>query len=310
MKPRPAAFPALTGTAYPAVMSGSPDPRLTPARPHLADARLRGTVEAARYVEGQARRVVVPSAPLRRRPASGAGIDTEAVLGDAVTFYAEEDGHAFVQLARDGYVGYLPAESLGPPDPAPTHVVMALRTFLYPAPDLKTPPLGHLSLGARIAVTGRSGDYAETARGFVFAGHIDEATATVPDHAGTAARLVGTPYLWGGRTSLGLDCSGLVQLCLHLAGRDCPRDADMQERSLGEALPGDGQALPGDREDLRRGDFVFWRGHVGLMLDERLLIHANGHHMSVAVEPLAEARARILANSYGAVTSFRRLGPS
>ncbi len=140
---------------------------------------------------------MVPSAPLRRHPSPRAGIDTEALIGDAVTFYAEEDGHAFVQLARDGYVGYLPAESLGSPDPEPTHVVMALRTFLYPAPDLKTPPLGHLSLGARIAVTGRSGDYAETARGFVFAGHINEATTTVPDYAGTAARLVGTPYLWG-----------------------------------------------------------------------------------------------------------------
>jgi cell wall-associated NlpC family hydrolase len=281
-------------------MSGSPDPRLTPARPHLADARLRGRVEAARYVEGRARRVVVPSAPLRRHPSPGAGIDTEALIGDAVTLYAEEDGHAFVQLARDGYVGYLPADSLGSPDPAPTHVVLALRTFLYPAPDLKTPPLGHLSLGARIAATGASGAYVETAGGFVFAGHVREGAATAPDFAGTAARLVGTPYLWGGRTSLGLDCSGLVQLCLHLAGRDCPRDADMQERALGQPLPGDG-------DDLRRGDLVFWRGHVGLMLDASLLLHANGHHMSVVVEPLAEARSRILANSYGAVTSFRRL---
>jgi cell wall-associated NlpC family hydrolase len=280
-------------------MSGSPDPRLTPARPHLADARLRGSVEAARYVEGQARRVVVPSAPLRRHPSPSAGIDTEALIGDAVTFYAEEDGHAFVQLARDGYVGYLPADSLGPPDPAPTHVVLALRTFLYPAPDLKTPPLGHLSLGARIAATGASGEYVETAAGFVFAGHVRDGATTEPDFAGTAARLVGTPYLWGGRTSLGLDCSGLVQLCLHLAGRDCPRDADMQERALGQPVDGD---------DLRRGDLVFWRGHVGLMLDAGLLIHANGHHMSVAVEPLGQARSRILANSYGAVTSFRRLG--
>lgn len=275
------------------------DPRLTPARPHLADARLRGRVEAARYVEGRARRVVVPSAPLRRAPSPDAGTETEALLGDAVTFYDEQEGHAFVQLTRDGYVGYLPAGSLGPAEPAPTHVVTALRSFLYPVPDLKRPPNGHLSLGARLTATGREGDYLATAGGFVFAAHCRAAGYTAPDIAGTAERLVGTPYLWGGRTSLGLDCSGLVQLCLHLAGQDCPRDADMQERGLGIALPDDPAAL-------ERGDLVFWRGHVGMMLDASRVIHANGHHMAVAVEPLAEARARILANSYGPVTSLRR----
>lgn len=282
-------------------MTTPSDPRLTPARPHLADAALRGRVEAARYVEGQARRVVVPSAPLRRTPSAQSGTETEALLGDAATFYAEEDGHAFVQLRRDGYVGYLPVGSLGPAEPAPTHVVTALRSFLYPAPDLKRPPLGHLSLGARLTATGREGDYLATPGGFVFAAHCRDVGFTAPDIAGTAERLVGTPYLWGGRTSLGLDCSGLVQLCLHLAGHDCPRDADMQEGGLG--IP-----LPDDPAGLARGDLVFWRGHVGMMLDATLLIHANGHHMAVAVEPLAEARARILAHSYGPVTSVRRPG--
>ncbi len=280
-------------------MTTTPDPRLTPARPHLADARLRGIVSAERYVDGQTRRVAVPSAPMRRTPSPESGTETEAVLGDAVTYYGEEEGHAFVQLQRDGYVGYLPVGSLGPADPEPTHVVVALRTFLYPAPDLKRPPQGHLSLGAGLSATGRTGDYIETAAGFVFAGHCRDASFVAPDFAATAEGLVGTPYLWGGRTSLGLDCSGLVQLCLHLAGRDCPRDADMQERGLGTALPDDPVGL-------ERGDLVFWRGHVGMMLDATRLIHANGHHMAVAVEPLAEARARILNHSFGAVTAFRR----
>ena len=276
------------------------DPRLTPARAHVADLRLRDRVEAERYVAGVPRRVVAPAAPLRRAPFPEAGLDTEALLGDAVTVYAEEDGHAFVQLARDGYVGYLPADSLGPADPEPTHRVAVLRTFLYPAPDLKRPARAHLSLGARLAATGEAGDYLETPGGYVFAGHCAALDQVEPDYAGTAERLVGTPYLWGGRTSLGLDCSGLVQLCLDIAGLPCLRDADMQERSLG-------RALRPDHADLRRGDFVFWRGHVGLMLDPRLLIHANGHHMAVAVEPLAAAVSRILANSYGPVTSLRRL---
>lgn len=281
-------------------MTGPLDPRLTPARPHLADLRLRGVVEAERYVSGEPRRVVVPCAPLRRAPRSDAGLETEASLGDPVTVYTEEDGHAFVQLTRDGYVGYLPVDSLGPADPEPTHRVTALRTFLYPAPDLKRPPRAHLGLGARLVATGEAGDYLESPGGYVFARHCASIDACAPDHAGTAERLVGTPYLWGGRTSLGLDCSGLVQLCLDMAGLPCLRDADMQERTLGHPLPL-------SFEDLRRGDFVFWRGHMGLMLDAATLIHANGHHMAVAVEPLAVAVARILEDSYGPVTSLRRL---
>ncbi|GJD93864.1 C40 family peptidase [Methylobacterium iners] len=277
------------------------DPRLTPARPDLADLRLKGQVEAARYVTGSDRRVVVPSAPLRRAPSPEAGIDTEAVLGDPVTIYEDRDGFAFVQLAADGYVGYLPSAALGDPEPAPTHRIQALRTFLYPAPDLKRPALAHLSLGAAVTVAAREGDYLRLATGgYVFAGHCGALNAYEPDFAATAERLVGTPYLWGGRTSLGLDCSGLVQLCLATAGLPSPRDADQQERALGEPLPD-------SLEGLTRGDLVFWRGHVGLMLDSDRLIHANGHHMMVAVELLREAVARIAEKSYGAVTSVRRM---
>ncbi|MGV7031605.1 C40 family peptidase [Methylobacterium symbioticum] len=275
------------------------DPRLTPARPDLADVALRGRVAAARFVEPRPMRVAVPVAPLRRAPTPDSGLDTEAVMGDAVRVYAVEDGFAWVQIERDGYVGYLPAESLGPPEPAPTHRVGALRTFLYPAPDLKRPALAHLSLGAGLAVTGVEGDYFAVPGGYVFAGHCRSIAAREPDFAGTAERLVGTPYLWGGRTTLGLDCSGLIQLCLEQAGLTCPRDADQQERGLGAAL-----AL--DPAGLRRGDLVFWRGHVGMMLDRETLIHANGHHMAVAVEPLAGAAARILEKSYGPVTGYRR----
>ncbi|MDE4911079.1 NlpC/P60 family protein [Methylobacterium sp. 092160098-2] len=281
-------------------MSEPLDPRLTPARPHVADLRLRDRVTAARYVAGTPLRVTAPSAPLRREPDPGAGLDTEALLGDAVDLYDAAEGFAFVQLARDGYVGYLPADSLGPADPEPTHRVTALRTFLYPEPDLKRPVLGHLSLGARLVATGESGAYLETRGGYVFARHCASVESREPDYVATAMRLAGTPYLWGGRTSLGLDCSGLVQLCLDMAGLPCPRDADMQERALG-------QALPLDLAHLRRGDLVFWRGHVGLMRDPETLIHANGHHMAVAAEPLAEAVARIEAHSFGAVTGIRRL---
>jgi cell wall-associated NlpC family hydrolase len=276
------------------------DLRLVPARPEIADARLRGHVEAARYVAGEPRGVVVPLAPLRRTPRFDAGLETEAVMGDTVTFYGAEEGFAFVRFSHDGYVGYLPEAALGPLAPA-THRITALRSFLYPGPDLKQPATGYLTLGARIRAEETVGAYHRLATGgYVFAGHCADLADIEPDYAATAERLVGTPYLWGGRTSLGLDCSGLVQLCLAQAGRAAPRDAEQQERGLGEALPL-------DLDGLRRGDLVFWRGHVGLMLDATRLIHANGHHMAVAVEPLDEAVARIRQNSYGPVTSIRRL---
>ncbi|GBU19323.1 MULTISPECIES: C40 family peptidase [Methylobacterium] len=285
-------------------MTDLSDPRTTPARPDLADIRLKGRVEAQTFVEARPRRVAVESAPLRRRPSPEAGLDTEAVMGEAAALYDERDGFAFVQLLRDGYVGYLPSESLGPADPEPDHRITAIRTFVYPAPDMKRPNRGHLGLGSKVHAHERSGDFLRVGEGlWVFAAHCEPLDRWAPDWAGTAERLVGVPYLWGGRTSLGLDCSGLVQLCLELAGLPCPRDTDQQERALGARLPD-------DPEGLRRGDLVFWRGHVGLMLDAGTLIHANGHHMAVAVEPLAGAIARIAEKSYGAVTAFRRITPS
>lgn len=288
------------------------DPRLTPARPDLADERLRGQVEAAAYVPGRPHRITAPVAPLRRAPDPSAGLDSEALFGEAATIYDIRDGWAFAQLAADGYVGYLPAEALGPVDPAPTHRVSALRTFLYPAADLKRPALGALSLGAQVAVAAREGAYARLPDGrFVWAGHLAPFEATEPDIAATALRFLGTPYLWGGRSSLGLDCSGLVQTALHAAGLAAPRDSDQQEAALGEAV------VPGpDLAGLRRGDLVFWRGHVGMMLDETQLIHANGHHMAVAIEPLAEAEARIRAGRTGpgtgdgAIRTVKRLLPA
>ncbi|CAA2101104.1 Dipeptidyl-peptidase 6 [Methylobacterium bullatum] len=287
------------------------DARLVPARPDLADIRLRGRVEAARYVAGRSGRLIAASAPLRRKPSLDAGIETEAVMGDPVTLYDTGDGFAFVQLETDGYVGYLLEAALALKALAPTHRVTALRTFLYPDANMKRPPLGHVSLGAGLDIAGREGDFLRLADGahafadlaYVFADHCAPVGIVKPDPAATAERLVGTPYLWGGRTSLGLDCSGLVQLCLALAGIPSPRDADQQEAALGTALR---LSLDG----LIRGDLVFWRGHVGMMLDETRLIHANGHHMAVAVEPLAGAVERIAEKSYGAVTSIRRITAS
>jgi cell wall-associated NlpC family hydrolase len=283
------------------------DRRITPARADLADERLRGAVAAARFSAGVVKRVVAPSTPLRPHPSPESPIDTEALAGEPVTVYDEHEGWAWGQLAADGYVGYLSAEALGSPDPAPTHRVAALRTFVYPGPNLKLPHLAHLSLGAAVAVQGQEGDWARIGpAAFVFSGHLAPLDSHEPDFVTVAERFVGTPYLWGGKTSLGVDCSGLIQLSLSAAGIEAPRDTDMQEKALG--LPVEtGPGLFG----LRRGDLIFWKGHMGVMLDPERLLHANGHHMAVAVEPLREAEERIRLKSFGPIVAVKRLpGPA
>lgn len=286
----------------PTLPAATLDRRLTPARPDLADERLAGLVEAARFVSPVRRQVIAPSAPLRREPRPDAGLETEALMGEAVAVYDRQEGVAWVQLLGDGYVGYLPEEALGPEAPAPTHVVSALRTFLFPAPDMKLPALGHLSFGAGVTPGGRTGDYAAVPGGFVYAPHLMPVSETIADYPAIAERFLHTPYLWGGRTSLGLDCSALVQLSLAAAGIAAPRDTDLQRAALGEEV-----ALEADLSGLRRGDLVFWRGHVGIMLDAGRLIHANGFHMSVAIEPLAEAERRISEKSFGPIVAVNRL---
>jgi cell wall-associated NlpC family hydrolase len=284
-------------------MSSNPfDPRLTPARADLAAAHLRGLVDAERFVEGGKKRIIAASAPLRRSPQADASLETEALHGESVTLYDEQDGWAWAQLERDQYVGYLPAAVLGAPS-APTHRVAALRTHAYPGPAIKLPPRLALSLGAQLSVVGREGDFAVSDDGlYLWSRSLTEVSAHEPDWVAVAERFVGTPYLWGGRTSEGIDCSGLVQTALMAGGLASPRDSDMQEAGLGEPIAIDDPAAP-----LARGDLMFWKGHVGIMRDPVTLLHANGWHMKTVSEPLAQARERIAANGGGEVTSVRRL---
>jgi cell wall-associated NlpC family hydrolase len=279
------------------------DRRITPFRPDLADERLRGRVEAERFSAGTVMRVTAPSTGVRRHPSPDAPLDTEALMGELVTVYDEHEGWAWGQIHTDGYVGYLSAEALGQPGPEPTHRIGALRTFVYVGPSLKLPVVGHLTLNTAVCVAERQGDYARLATGgYVHAVHLIDLDARAPDFVAVAERFVGTPYLWGGRTSLGLDCSGLVQTALAAAGIPAPRDSDMQEEALGTPVaPGPGL------EGLRRGDLVFWKGHVGIMLDGERLIHANGYSMDTWIEPLAVAEERIRVKSYGPITSVKRL---
>ncbi len=280
-----------------------PDPRTTPARPDLAAAHLEGRVAAARFVEPRAMLVCVPAAPVTAEADGAAEMTSQLLFGERFDML-DDDGHwAWGQSALDGYVGYVPRSCLDAPEilgaEGPTHRVAAPSTHVYPEPAFKARPAGGVPYGARIAVAGAEDGFARLAAGgFVPERHIAPLGAPA-DPVAEAERLLGVPYLWGGRTSLGVDCSGLVQVALQAAGIDCPRDSDQQEAALGRPL------APGERP--RRGDLVFWKGHIGILLNGTRLLHANLHHMAVAAEPLAEARRRIAAKGGGPVTRIARL---
>jgi cell wall-associated NlpC family hydrolase len=275
------------------------DPRITPARPDLAAARLRGKVEAARFAPGESQELIVGLAPLRQAPSHDAPLLTEALGGERVTVYEnDEEGWAWGQLETDGYVGFLPAAALLAPGPAPTHRVAVPRTHVFPGPSIKLPPTDALPMGATVAVVREQDAFAVTATGGHLSRlHLVPLGAHEADPVAVAEKFLGVPYLWGGKTSLGLDCSGLVQVALQACGIACPRDSDMQEKALGKSI-----SLAG----LQHGDLIFWKGHVAIARGRNSMLHANAFHMQVAVEPVAEGLARIAAAG-SQVTSVRRL---
>jgi len=278
------------------------DPRLNAYRADLAANHLRGEVDAPKFAPGKDFQIIAPVTPLTKGPSDPAPIETQLLFGEVFRVYDEGAGWAWGQAARDDYVGYIARSALTPAPVLHTHTVAALRTFVYSQPDIKRRPLMSLSMNARVAVTAARGAFSQLSNsGWIFTDHLASTEEKEKDFVAVAERFIGVPYLWGGRESLGLDCSALVQTALERAGFHALRDSDMQEATLGEALP-----TPLDLTSLQRGDLIFWKVHVSIMQDGETLLHANATHMCTASEPFLEAVARI-AKSDGDITSIRRL---
>ncbi len=273
------------------------DSRLTPVRPDLAASHLRGQVEAPRYADGMAMTVSVPVADLVADPAAR-GMESQLLLGDGFTVYDLADGWAWGQVGFDGYVGYVAEASLRPARDGRRVTIGAPFQHVYPVPDIKSRPGSTLPYLATPAAVEWLQDFVALAGGgYVLRAHL---ARTEPDFVTVAETFLGVPYLWGGTSVFGLDCSGLVQLALRAAGRVIGRDSDMQA-AAGEAVP-DGAAL-------QRGDLICWRGHIGIMQDAMRLIHATGHAMRVISEPLDKVVERIAGQAQGGpVTARRRPG--
>jgi hypothetical protein len=278
------------------------DPRLTPARPDLAAKYLEGKVAAARFVTGEDFEIADALAPMRSGPSCDAELSTQALKGERVTIYDRNvEGFAWGQLNSDGYVGWLPDSALAKPAAPPTHKIIAVRTFAFPGPSIKLPPVDTLVMGAMINVVRAEAPFAVTREGWYLPlPHIGGIERHAEDFVAVAERFVGTPYLWGGKSSFGIDCSGLVQVSLNAAGTGCPRDSDMQQDGLGRALD------PAEPEKLQRGDLIFWIGHVAIVRDADSIVHANAHHMATVIENTKDAIARI-KSAGSEITAIKRL---
>ena len=278
------------------------DPRLTPARPDLAAKYLEGKIAAARFVSGEEFEVVEALAPLREAPSCDATLLTQALKGERVTIYDRNgEGFAWGQLNSDGYVGWLPDRALAKPAAAPTHKITSLRTFAFPGPSIKLTPADTLVMGDLVTVVREDSAFAVTREGWYLPRqHVGGIDRYESDFVAVAERFAGTPYLWGGKSSFGIDCSGLVQLSLNAAGTGCPRDSDMQENDLGRVL------TTAESRKLQRGDLIFWKGHVAIARNADTIVHANAHHMATVIEDTRDAIARI--NAAGSeITAIKRL---
>jgi cell wall-associated NlpC family hydrolase len=286
-------------------VTGALDRRLNAFRDDRADIRLRPMLTDREFVSGRPAVIAAPVVDFRDAPAAESECVSQGLYGETVSVFEDRDGWSWVQADLDDYVGYVQSSTLEAVHVQPTHMVAAQRSYRYTGPDLRFPVVDTLSIGSRLKVAGqaetRGTRYAVLEDGTaVVAGHLRPVGESEADYVDAAMRFLHSPYLWGGRSGFGVDCSGLIQLSMMMAGRSILRDTDMQAESVGTLLA-KGPGIP----DLMRGDLVFWKGHVAIMTDRDTMLHASGHSLTVTLEPIGAAVDRIAA-SYGWPTAFRR----
>lgn len=288
------------------------DTRLHAYRPDLADRALEGLVEAARFTDGVPHQVAVPTLAVRQSPRPTAAQDTVLLFGETVKIFDTDNGWAWIQNDADDYVGYVDLSALTPDLTKPTHRVSTLRTLVFPDNSIKSPPAMDLSFGSTVTATGSDRKMTIIAlaggkSGYVPTQHLAPVERLESDPIALAKQFLGAPYLWGGKSSDGLDCSALVQLAFNACGVSCPRDTDMQESGFGEPVD-----WAGDESVLKTGDCVFWPGHVGIWIDQDRFIHATAAFMKCVIEPLSTAIPRISSEAGLEVRAVRRatVGPS
>ena len=278
---------------------GSLDPREHPFRERVAASYLKGRVEADRFVDGHMYKVVTGVLPIHAAGDPRSGRTSELLFGERFMAYETVGGWVWGQNQADGYVGFVRADGLTPDEGAPSHEISTLRVHAYEKPDLKSTPVALLHMTSRVQVTDEvAGHCRIDTGGWVPRGHLAPIGEVETDIIASARRFLHTPYLWGGRSSLGLDCSALVQLALMRNGRSSPRDSDQQERTIGTKVDAGIDAA-------RRGDLLFLKGHVVILSEPDVVLHANAHHMAVVEEPLGEFLERMRGLGL-VVTTVRR----
>lgn len=286
-------------------MAESFDPRITPVRDDLAADSLRAQFPGRRYAQGETHQVIGDGVSLRFTPSTSAATESQLVYGETFTVYEDRNGWAWGRNERDGYVGYVPSNCLRDEVSETDHQVVTRSTYLYPAPDIKMPPSAKISMSAQVKAVDVEGNFLQIDSGeWIFARHLVQTAYIMPDLISTAFKFMGTPYLWGGRSCHGLDCSSLVQFALRMAGIDVPRDSDLQAAAIGVEVP---MKNPNDLSGIEDGDLIFFPGHVGFYVEHWRFLHANAYDMQVSVHNLSDVLDRANAEDAG-ITCIRRSG--
>ena len=258
------------------------DPRLTPANQNVACSSLRGQIEHTNFVEGQNYQVNVPFVDLLGAP--GGERNRQLIYGSKVKYFGETDGWAFIQNTYDDYVGYVPQETINL-DTNKTHIVSAPLSHVFSEPNIKAENIETLPLTAKVSGKTVENGFLETELGWIPVRQVQLKTKFATNPVEVAKLFLNSPYLWGGNTSLGIDCSGLVQVSMLLCGLSCPGDSDQQLAELGQNIDVD--------TTQEKGDILFWKGHVAICINSKQLIHAYGPEKKVLIMPIIKTIRRI-----------------